>query len=388
MWRRVALLLCVAASACGGFKNGSNGSGSGSDGGNGNDGGSGADGSSGGPTGDGGLTDGGPSSEACTGASCTSNGDGGSQGDACSGGNCGGGCQGASCVTTIVLFGGDDSALPTADTWTYAQSAWTNVPALATAPPHREESAMVVFQGKVLLFGGSPSGQGDVVNDTWLWDGTQWAEAAPRALADRPVLARDDHARQRGRPLRRHRRHQPPRGDVDVERLRLDAAGHRAAPRARGRDDGHARQRRGPLRRPGRQRREHRAERHLDVEREHVDAGVACAAPPRGPRLGVAATVAGKVVLFGGQDVNAASLNDTWTWDGTSWTQVINLTPVPPIRLAAAGAVLNGQFVVFGGTTNNSNDFNDTWIWNGSSWIQGPTSGPSVRAWAAMAGPG
>ena len=66
----------------------------------------------------------------------------------------------------------------------------------------------------------------------------------------------------------------------------------------------------------------------------------------------------------------------------------MNLSPSPPPRLGAAAAVLGGQFVLFGGTTNTTNDFNDTWIWTGSSWLSGPSSGPSVRAWSAMAGPG
>jgi hypothetical protein len=60
----------------------------------------------------------------------------------------------------------------------------------------------------------------------------------------------------------------------------------------------------------------------------------------------------------------------------------------PPARLGAVGAAVGGQFVLFGGTTNNSNDFNDTWVWTGSAWIQGPSSGPSVRSYSAMAGPG
>jgi hypothetical protein len=103
---------------------------------------------------------------------------------------------------------------------------------------------------------------------------------------------------------------------------------------------------------------------------------------------GVAVSMGSTAVLFGGQDRNANALGDTWTWDGTAWTQVMNLALTPPARLGAAGAVLQGKFVLFGGTTNVTNDFNDTWIWDGSSWIAGPTAGPSVRAWSVMAGPG
>jgi N-acetylneuraminic acid mutarotase len=103
---------------------------------------------------------------------------------------------------------------------------------------------------------------------------------------------------------------------------------------------------------------------------------------------GVAVSLGGKVVLFGGQDTNAAALADTWTWDGTGWTQLANLSPAPEGRLGAAGAVLQGKLVLFGGKTNLNNGFLDTWIFDGTSWIQGPANGPTLRTYAAMTGPG
>jgi len=45
----------------------------------------------------------------------------------------------------------------------------------------------------------------------------------------------------------------------------------------------------------------------------------------------------GQVVLFGGLDANSKVLGDTWTWDGTTWTQKSPDTS-PPARAGAAMA--------------------------------------------------
>ncbi|HEX3343925.1 MAG TPA: hypothetical protein VHS09_05095, partial [Polyangiaceae bacterium] len=103
---------------------------------------------------------------------------------------------------------------------------------------------------------------------------------------------------------------------------------------------------------------------------------------------GIVAMVGGKVVLFGGQDLNSAPLGDTWIWDGSDWSPESDLTTSPPARLAASAAVFQGQLVLFGGTTNNGNDLYDTWIWTGTQWFAGPVSGPTPRSFAAMVGPG
>ena len=57
----------------------------------------------------------------------------------------------------------------------------------------------------------------------------------------------------------------------------------------------------------------------------------------------------GQLILFGGADAGS-NLNDTWNWDGTTWTQ---LTPAnsPSIRGQAAMAfdAATGQLILFGG---------------------------------------
>jgi hypothetical protein len=88
-------------------------------------------------------------------------------------------------------------------------------------------------------------------------------------------------------------------------------------------------------------------------------------------------------------DVLFTPSGQTWTWDGTSWTQQFPANS-PPARVAAAMAYdsVHRQVVLFGGCNgaNCSNTLGDTWTWNGSNWQQQqPTLSPPARNHAALA---
>jgi len=97
----------------------------------------------------------------------------------------------------------------------------------------------------------------------------------------------------------------------------------------------------------------------------------------------------GNVVLFGGQ-ASSGVLNDTWTWNGTTWTQQQPATS-PPARAAAGAAYdrAHGRVLVFGGVISANGKltyFGDTWSWDGTTWTQlHPASSPSARQLADMA---
>jgi hypothetical protein len=94
-----------------------------------------------------------------------------------------------------------------------------------------------------------------------------------------------------------------------------------------------------------------------------------------------------QVVLFGGQN-GAGNLNDTWVWDGATWTQKFPVTqPVARAGSAMAYDALRKQTVLFGGVAFSfPGVFNDTWTWDGATWTQKfPTKSPSVRSSHAMA---
>jgi hypothetical protein len=94
---------------------------------------------------------------------------------------------------------------------------------------------------------------------------------------------------------------------------------------------------------------------------------------------------AGNLVLFGGVSSTGTILNDTWTWDGTTWTQQLPAVS-PPARnqMALAYDGATKTVVLFGGcnVTSGACILNDTWTWDGvaKSWTQQhPAASPSAR---------
>src|ERR1035438_9805765 len=98
----------------------------------------------------------------------------------------------------------------------------------------------------------------------------------------------------------------------------------------------------------------------------------------------------GQVVLFGGFDPSANGLNDTWLWDGSNWHQESPATS-PAVRgeHALAYDSAHGQVVLFAGYYKSgipAQPLQDTWTWNGSNWTQQtPSTSPPVRFQHAMA---
>jgi hypothetical protein len=96
------------------------------------------------------------------------------------------------------------------------------------------------------------------------------------------------------------------------------------------------------------------------------------------------------VVIFGGTLNNASpgtTSNETWTWDGVTWTQQF-----PPVSPPAFGSNVNqmvfdsliGKVVLFGAGSAG----NDTWEWEGTSktWTQKfPANSPSARGSTPLA---
>jgi hypothetical protein len=93
-----------------------------------------------------------------------------------------------------------------------------------------------------------------------------------------------------------------------------------------------------------------------------------------------------RVVLFGGAGPQGA-LGDTWEWDGTDWTPKYSNPPWPAPRTGASFAYdpSRRRLVLFGGTGNGNGPFNDTWEWDGATWTQRQLSrSPPPRAFAGM----
>ncbi|MBI4867358.1 MAG: hypothetical protein HY816_10440 [Candidatus Wallbacteria bacterium] len=94
-----------------------------------------------------------------------------------------------------------------------------------------------------------------------------------------------------------------------------------------------------------------------------------------------------RTVLFGGS-AGAASTNDTWEWDGTSWTLLQADTATPganqPVQRNShvmAWDSVRQRLVLFGGADNLAASLNDTWERSGTTWtnVQADTATPGAN---------
>ena len=95
-----------------------------------------------------------------------------------------------------------------------------------------------------------------------------------------------------------------------------------------------------------------------------------------------------KILLFGGSLVDGSNSDETWEFDGVSWTKM-PLSQSPPARNLAAMVYdsARDRVVMFGGFQGGPTpNLSDTWEWNGSTWEEkSPTTIPPARNGHAMA---
>jgi hypothetical protein len=87
----------------------------------------------------------------------------------------------------------------------------------------------------------------------------------------------------------------------------------------------------------------------------------------------------GRTVLFGGRDSEGHQLADTWTFDGTNWTNLTDaLSGAPPARVnASLGYDPDlGRLVLFGGRSPSA-VFADTWEFDGTTWTSVGSAAPN-----------
>jgi hypothetical protein len=97
----------------------------------------------------------------------------------------------------------------------------------------------------------------------------------------------------------------------------------------------------------------------------------------------------GNITMFGGgfynNNVVIFTYNDTWTWNGTNWTQLFpSVSPSARYLVGAAYDTTHNQMVVFGGV-GVAGYLGDTWVFNGTNWTQKfPAHAPPARAAGMM----
>ncbi len=235
-----------------------------------------------------------------------------------------------------VLFGGFGNGYLN-DTWLWDGSNWT-VGRPTTVPPPRAAPAMAydAAHGQVVLFGGFINASGRL-SDTWLWDGTNWTAATPAASPS-------------------------PRSNMVMV---YDAA--RGQVVLFGGFDG------------------------SDLGETWVWDGtnwtnVSPAPPAQSPSprddYGMAYDAAlGEVILFGGSS-SGVNLNDTWAWNGTTWTPLsVSTSPAARDGQGMIYDAATSQVMLFGGSTStdSSTFLSDTWTFNGANWTQLSVNAPPAR---------
>jgi sugar lactone lactonase YvrE len=234
----------------------------------------------------------------------------------------------------VVLFGGSSQGNWLNDTWLWNGTNWTAAsPTVSPTPRSAFGMTYDATQGQVVLFGGRLSAS-TWSSDTWIWNGTTWNQASPSASPTE-------------------------RSNMTMV---FDAA-HGNDVLFGGLVDGTASN-----------------DTWIWNGTNWAQASPSAEPSARYSYSMVYDAAHGQVVLFGGVDLFGSYLNDTWVWNGTTWTQ---LSPGPgPTARYGGGMVYDpalGEVIMFGGISAGG-DLNDTWTWNGSTWTQVSSSAnPSLR---------
>lgn len=246
---------------------------------------------------------------------------------------------------TLVLFGGNDGSTNLNDTWTFDDAGWSPLN-VKSSPPARSYASMSTLGTQLVLFGGDQTNADlPYYGDTWTFDGTSWTQQTtpdmtPRGMGTAGTA--NNHVVLFGG------REQKPFEGIDKNAADTWTFGGAGAGWSQ-----------------------------------------VTGSAPAARYFGSAASVSGKVVLFGGAS-DSGIFDDTWTFDGSAWRQVQVSSP-PPARYAASMAALGSEVVLFGGRiagpsgSFNPTSFNDTWMFDGKSWRQIPIANPPpARAGATM----
>jgi len=282
-----------------------------------------------------------------------------------------------------VLFGGYDGGYQN-DTWIWDGSAWFRLqPAVSPGGRYLAGLAWDVARGVAVLFGGRTSSN---YSDTWEWDGNAW-----RQVASNSPGGRYGHAMTYDPDLRRTLMFGGYSSATLQDTWSFDGTTWRQeSPPAQPSRRYHAAMVHDPLRHRVVLYGGFSGTASLDDTWEWDGASRSWAqASVSGPGLRHGHTVVfdprrGKVVLFGGERYPAPgiSLSDVWEWDGSSWTKARDTLPTgrfsPRMQFDPAADLV----LLFGGGVNTSNSvaLSDTWTYDGTTWTEArPATNPMGR---------
>ncbi|MFN7972298.1 MAG: PKD domain-containing protein [Acidobacteriota bacterium] len=231
-------------------------------------------------------------------------------------------------ISRVVLLGGDDGVgfpQPQNDTWEYDGSAWIQGPAGGMSPRFGHAMAYDAALKRIVMFSGSSTA------DTWEFDGTAWR---PGAGAPAGLIARSGHVMA-----------------YDSSRARIVMFGGFGGPSALYLNDTW----------------------EYDGTSWTAGPGAPASLTPRTDSAMTFHEALGRAVLFSGSSSPVPPMNDTWQYDGASWSGPVLAGLAPRTASVVAYDSQRARVVLFGGTS-----FNDTWEFDGASWTQGPPAPASL----------
>jgi hypothetical protein len=242
----------------------------------------------------------------------------------------------------LVLFGGNKTSTVYGDTWTRTGSTWTQQHP-ATSPSPRTGASMVYDRAtqQLLLFGGGATVAGPFNGDTWTWNGTAWTQLHP---------ATSPPGREFGDPVY----------DAATQTVVLFAGWHGSYLDDTWSWDGTTWTQLHPASSPS----------------------------GRDSDAFVYDTATRTAILFGGFRGTGYSPGDTWSWNGTTWTQLSPPASPGVDVFAWQGAYdpATRQLLLFGGDRGKTKPTLDgTWEWTGTTWTQlNPATSPPGRSYGTM----
>jgi hypothetical protein len=260
---------------------------------------------------------------------------------------------------TVVLFGGilaDGSLSP--NTWVWDGTSWSEHPAATTSSPSARSGASMAFDAtarpypQLILFGGRDA-SGMPLQDTWAWNGASWNPIFPTSSPGArfgAAMAYDGH------------------GNLILFGGTTTGASAATA---------------GAVSSPGPSGTTSASTLSPSTVADPGSSQSTSGTPPSS-----AQTSAGQA--SGAQPGDSpTTMDDTWSWDGTTWT-LLNPAASPPSRTGAAiaDAGAHSRIVLFGGSASadGRSPLADTWTWVGTTWQrQAPAMSPPARSGAISA---
>lgn len=242
----------------------------------------------------------------------------------------------------LLLYGGNQGSL--SDTWASTDgSTWTKL-SPATVPTGRACGSIAydAATSNVVMFGGLVST--DTTNETWTWNGANWNRSTPASSPSKRYYSQMAYDGKTGKMIMF--------GGLDYVSGDFSYLGDTWS------WDG----------------------------TNWTQLSPATSPPPTGDAAMAYDPATQQMILFGGDqrpDLSTQTTNDTWSFDGSTWTKLSPATS-PPARKGARLVYdpTLGELVLYGGATGNgAAGFSDVWGWDGSTWTQLSVSGTPAQIW-------